>query len=129
MCNWDDNWVPSRPSGTTVEVHTQTAVRDASTVAAAFSSLLAPASPASVAAPRQVAVDEQAAPTPRPDLPDIWELVMQDMHARAEAGFHRYGSRLRPFNSRVPLVDAYQEALDLAVYLRQKIWEDEHESR
>jgi hypothetical protein len=85
------------------------------------------ASPASVVAGRQVAVDEQPMPTPRPTLPDVWVLVQQDMQARSDAGYHRYGSRLRPFNGRVPLVDAYQEALDLAVYLRQRIWEDENE--
>lgn len=100
---------------------------NASTAGVAYSSEQVPVTRVSVAAGRQVAVDAEPPPVLRPELPDVWELVMSDMRARAEAGYHRYGSRLRPFNGRVPLVDAYQEALDLAVYLRQAIWEQEHE--
>lgn len=40
-------------------------------------------------------------------------------------GRRKYGTPLQPFNGRDPLVDAYQEVLDLAVYLRQAIWERE----
>jgi len=38
-------------------------------------------------------------------------------------GKERYGTRLQPFNGRDPFIDAYQEVLDLAVYLRQAIYE------
>ena len=100
----------------------------ASTVVPASSSEQGVATRVSVAAERQVAVDHEPAPTLRPSLPDVWELVMRDMEKRADAGYQRYGTRLRPFNGRCPLVDAYQEALDLCVYLRQRIWEDENES-
>ena len=58
-----------------------------------------------------------------PDDPAIWDLVIADMHERDHVGQTRYGTPLQPFNGRDPLVDAYQEALDLAVYLRQAIYE------
>ena len=57
--------------------------------------------------------------------PAVWDLVLQDIKERDELGEKRYGTRLQPFNDRDPLIDAYQEALDLAVYLRQAIYEKE----
>lgn len=51
----------------------------------------------------------------------VWDLVIEDMKARDWVGAERYGTRLRAFNGRDPLIDAYQEALDLCVYLRQEI--------
>ncbi len=54
----------------------------------------------------------------------IWDLVIKDMRQRDAIGVKRYGTRLEPFNGRNALVDAYQEVLDLAVYLRQKIYEE-----
>lgn len=63
-----------------------------------------------------------------PPLPNarraVWDLVIEDMKARDKLGYKRYGTRLQPFNGRDALVDAYQEALDLCVYLRQKMEED-----
>lgn len=53
----------------------------------------------------------------------IWELVVADMHERDHVGRERYGTPLQAHNGRDPLVDAYQEALDLVVYLRQAIEE------
>lgn len=38
-------------------------------------------------------------------------------------GIERYGTPVQAGNGRKALVDAYQEALDLAVYLRQEIEE------
>ncbi len=61
---------------------------------------------------------------PRPSQhPAAWPLVIDDMRRRDLAGRRKYGTALRPFNGRDALVDAYQEALDLAVYLRQAIYE------
>ena len=57
------------------------------------------------------------------DYPAVWALVMTDMQERDSLGIRKYGTRLQPFNGRNALVDAYQEALDLAVYLRQAIYE------
>ena len=48
---------------------------------------------------------------------------MADMLDRDTVGRKRYGTRLQPHNGRDALVDAYQEALDLVVYLRQAIYE------
>ena len=57
--------------------------------------------------------------------PAIWDLVVQDMIDKDRAGSEKYGTRLQGFNGRSALRDAYQEVLDLAVYLRQRIWEEE----
>ncbi|NOY60449.1 MAG: hypothetical protein GXO75_16175 [Calditrichaeota bacterium] len=54
---------------------------------------------------------------------DIATLVKEDIEARARTGQRKYGERLQPFNGRNALVDAYQEALDLCMYLRQLIEE------
>ena len=53
----------------------------------------------------------------------VWELVIQDMRDRDQVGRKRYGTPLQAHNGRDSLVDAYQEALDLCVYLRQAIEE------
>lgn len=66
-------------------------------------------------------------PQPEPKTnthPAVWKLVVDDMHARDQQGLQRYGTRLQPFNGRKALIDAYQEALDLCVYLRQVIYEE-----
>ena len=55
--------------------------------------------------------------------PAIWDLVMKDIRERDEYGQKKYSTRLQPFNGRDALIDAYQEALDLIVYLRQLIYE------
>lgn len=55
--------------------------------------------------------------------PAVWRLVMKDMVDRDQTGRERYGVPLQGHNGRDALVDAYQEALDLAVYLRQAIYE------
>lgn len=63
-------------------------------------------------------------PPPQPNAnPTVWGLVIADMNQRDRVGRERYGTPLQPFNGRDALVDAYQEALDLAVYLRQAIYE------
>jgi len=63
-------------------------------------------------------------PTPKKNTePAVWDLVLIDMIERDSEGFRKYGTRLQPHNGRDVLTDAYQEALDLAVYLRQAIYE------
>lgn len=71
---------------------------------------------------RDPATTEQPAPRPN-GLPAVWDLVVADMQARDALGRERYGTRLQPHNGRDALVDAYQEALDAAVYLRTAIYE------
>lgn len=53
----------------------------------------------------------------------VWDLVMADMKERDHLGRQRYGTPLQTNNGRDHLVDAYQEALDLVVYLRAAIEE------
>lgn len=53
----------------------------------------------------------------------IWEAVVNDMKGRDEYGERKYGRRLEAFDGRKTLQDAYEEALDLAVYLKKEIIE------
>ena len=64
---------------------------------------------------------EQQPPTPSSG--DVWLLVLKDMEERRIHGMIKYGVPVQPHNGRNALVDAYQEALDLCVYLRQAIEE------
>ena len=57
---------------------------------------------------------------------DIITLVAQDLESRRAYGISKYGTTLQAHNGRNALIDAYQEALDLAVYLRQAIEEQEN---
>lgn len=63
---------------------------------------------------------EQPAPVPN-DEPSVQGEVIKDMHERMKLGLVRYGTLLQPHNGRDMLRDAYEEALDLAVYLRGAI--------
>ena len=65
---------------------------------------------------------DQPAPLPN-GQPAVWPLVMVDMASRDNLGRKRYGTPLQPHNGRDTLRDAYEEALDLAVYLRTAIYE------
>lgn len=65
-------------------------------------------------------------PEPDPvknDNTPVWELVIADMQERDRVGEQRYGVRLQANNGRDALVDAYQEGMDLVVYLRQVLEE------
>lgn len=59
------------------------------------------------------------------DKPAIYELVLQDVQERAKFGYAKYKTFLQPGNGRNALKDAYEEALDLCMYLRQKIYEEQ----
>jgi len=61
-------------------------------------------------------------PTPNA-APSVQGMVMADLETRLQVGIQRYGTALQPFNGRDALRDAYEEALDLACYLRQAIAE------
>jgi hypothetical protein len=60
------------------------------------------------------------------EMPIIQDMVIADIESRKQVGKERYGTYLQPFNGRSALWDAYQEALDLCQYLRQKIYEEEY---
>ena len=76
-----------------------------------------------------LAMNDPAIPQPAPiqsqHIPIVW-LVTHDLEKRAAMGEKKYGEKLRGFNGRNAPVDAYQEALDLVMYLRQAIYEREH---
>ena len=89
---------------------------------------------------------DQPPPVPN-DRPGVWETVIadlpwmldttdataagkaivagiaDDMRARDALGRARYGTPLQPHNGRDAVRDAYEEALDLTVYLRQALAE------
>jgi len=56
-------------------------------------------------------------------MQDIVDLVHRDLEDRKAKGIETYGRPLRAHNGRDALWDAYEEALDLACYLRQAIEE------
>ena len=77
----------------------------------------------------------QPPPIPRPDRRPAWELVIEDarqnphmterilddMANRHAFGVAKYGVPLTSGDGRNHLIDAYQESLDLLVYLRQEL--------
>lgn len=64
----------------------------------------------------------EPAPTPTGGA-SMHDLVIEDMAKRKEFGLAKYGTLLQAGNGRDALMDAYEEVLDLAVYLRQAIEE------
>lgn len=64
-----------------------------------------------------------AQPKPTGNGAEILPLVLADLHARDALGRKKYGTTLCAKNGRDPLRDAYEEALDMAMYLRQAIEE------
>lgn len=74
------------------------------------------------------AAEHQENPT-KNELPCVQDMVVADIEARKQVGIERYGTVLQPWNGRSSLMDAYQEALDLAIYLRQLLYEEENPCR
>ena len=67
----------------------------------------------------------QPEPSPKRGKQNVADLVLADIHQRVEMGMEKYGTKLQTFNGRDALWDAYQEAIDLVMYLRQEIAERE----
>lgn len=61
---------------------------------------------------------DQPPPVPN-DSMSVVDLVVADLAARKALGIARYGVALQPFNGRDAFQDAYEEAIDKALYLRQ----------
>ncbi len=55
----------------------------------------------------------------------VQDEVMRDLQDRKQIGVERYGAALEPHNGRRSLQDAYEEAIDLTQYLKQRLLEDE----
>lgn len=53
------------------------------------------------------------------------QLLINDIEARKAIGIRRYGQTLKAFDGRDNLLDAYHEAIDLVVYLRKDIYEQQ----
>lgn len=70
--------------------------------------------------PKFDASAQEPAPVPTNE-PSIHDLVIADVQARKEFGLAKYGTLLQTSNGRDPLMDAYQEVLDLCCYLRQEL--------
>lgn len=61
---------------------------------------------------------DQPLPTTN-DQAYIQDLVIADIEERRQVGIRRYGTALQPFNNRDAFRDAYEEILDLLLYVRQ----------
>jgi hypothetical protein len=72
------------------------------------------------ATPDLAATRTQPEPVKTDSVPVV-HYVIKDILARADVGLDRYGTMLKADNGRDHLVDAYQEALDLACYLRAEL--------
>jgi hypothetical protein len=69
--------------------------------------------------------DSQPLPTAS-DAPVAHEMVIEDLRERLRIGIKRYGQPLQAHNGRDSLQDAYEECLDLCVYLKNAIYERDH---
>ena len=56
----------------------------------------------------------------------VQDLVVNDIEDRKQFGINKYGTALQSGNGRDMLQDAYEEVLDLAIYLRGMKDEDHH---
>lgn len=70
-------------------------------------------------------MNKASTPQPMPEKGKalVLDYVMKDLQDRAKEGKKKYGTFLETNNGRDALMDAYQEALDLVMYLRQVILE------
>lgn len=71
---------------------------------------------------------DQVAPTPN-DRPFIQDLVIADIEKRKQHGITKYGTALQSGNGRDTMLDAYEEALDLCIYLRGVLDEDQADKK
>lgn len=73
--------------------------------------------------------DRQQPTSQSNDLPSAHDLVIADIEIRKQFGLRKYKALLQPFHGRDQLVDAYQEVLDLVVYLRLVLYERDEKIR
>lgn len=62
-------------------------------------------------------------PRPSGNGVGVTDRVVADMLARREYGIGHYGVELKTSNGRNALLDAYEESLDMTVYLKQLLME------
>lgn len=58
-------------------------------------------------------------------MKDIADLVVEDIKKRKVMGRKKYGVPLRANNGRDAIQDAYEEAQDMTLYLKQRLVEEE----
>jgi hypothetical protein len=75
--------------------------------------------------PSKTREGDQPLPT-KNDGPAMQDLVIADIEARKAVGLARYGTLLQAHNGRDFLRDAYEESMDLTLYLRGLIYERDH---
>jgi len=59
------------------------------------------------------------------DRKEVLPLVISDLESRVGVGEKEYGEPLTTHNGRNSLQDAYEEVLDLCLYLKQALMESE----
>lgn len=64
-------------------------------------------------------------PPPTPGKDSVTDALIDDLKRRREGGLKKYGTELQTWNGRSFLVDAYQELLDAALYVRGVLMEDQ----
>ena len=67
-------------------------------------------------------------PLPKKGDVVIYNLVIDDIMNKADRGKQKYGTYLQSNNGRDALLDAYEEAIDLVMYLKQALVERENVS-
>ena len=67
----------------------------------------------------------ESEPKPTGNGQTVLYLVLKDLIDRAEVGKKEYGTYLKTNNGRSALTDAYEEALDLCMYLKQALLESQ----
>jgi hypothetical protein len=68
--------------------------------------------------------DSKTQPAPTGDGNPVLPALLYDLILRRNHGMKKYGTELRANNGRDSLVDAYQEGLDLVMYLKQRLMEE-----
>lgn len=58
--------------------------------------------------------------------PPMHDVAAALLESRKQLGIKRYGQPLQAFNGRNALQDVLEEALDVAAYSAQAIWEQDH---
>lgn len=69
--------------------------------------------------------DSHGQPAPTGNGNPVTPEVILDLLQRRQQGMKKYGTELKTENGRDAKMDAYQEALDLVMYLKQSLMEDE----
>ena len=68
-------------------------------------------------------------PAPKTGVNEVLPRVIVDLNERSQFGKNKYGTTLQTHNGRDSLMDAYQEALDLVIYLKQCLMERNNEEK